>query len=222
MFAPTVSPSAYLLPLSLLLSWSLLLFFSALCLEPYSFVLVIIYDTTYTTHAFTAAPRDETARPPATAQTTTTRDVEEAVGVSRLAVPENSRRRRTWRRRHQDIPRKREGQHLAKALLSALHTSSSTPYYTGTQHHHNRNNAQHPISHYDHDGQHLLPAAGSRDVDGHGNGHSAELLLLLAGRHPQPCPRILRQLGIFCAQKKGKSLSCVSRARRRAARFVNV
>jgi hypothetical protein len=88
-------------------------------------------------------------------------------------------------------------------------TNNLTPHHTdATQR--LCNNAQHPISHFDHDGQHLLPAAGSRDADGHGNGHGAKLFVFLASRHTQPCSRILCQLGILRAQKKGKSLSLMS------------
>lgn len=82
-----------------------------------------------------------------------------------------------------------------------------------TRTHHTHNNAQHPLSNPDHDGQHLLPAAGSRDADRNGHGYGVELLILLAGSHPQPCARLLCQLGILRAQEEGKSLRFMSRQR---------
>ena len=91
-----------------------------------------------------------------------------------------------------------------------MHTNNLTPHYTDSYATPTRNNAQHSLSHYDHDGQHLLSAAGSRDADGHGNGHGAELFVLLASRHPQPCPRILCQLGLLLTQEKGKSYCLMS------------
>jgi hypothetical protein len=94
-----------------------------------------------------------------------------------------------------------------------MHTNNLTPHYTDSYATPTRNNAQHSLSHSDHDGQHFLPATGSRDVDRHGHGYGAELLVLLASSHPEPCAWLLRQLGIFLAQKEGKSLHLMSQKR---------
>lgn len=91
-----------------------------------------------------------------------------------------------------------------------MHTNNLTPHYTDSYATPTRNNAQHSLSHYDHDGQHLLPTTSSRDVDRHGHGYGPELLVLPAGCHPEPRARLLRQLGIFLAQEEGKSLHLMS------------
>lgn len=91
-----------------------------------------------------------------------------------------------------------------------MHTNNLTPHYTDSYATPTRNNAQHSLSHSDHDGQHLLPTTSSRDVDRHGHGYGPELLVLPAGCHPEPRARLLRQLGIFLAQEEGKSLHLMS------------
>ena len=167
---------------------------------------MIYYDTTYTTHAFTASPysqifprlhrrhpRDKSREPSA---------------CINLRCDPRERDKRTSRRGY---PRSKRGKETS--IWRSITICTRIIFHHITRHtrtRRNRNNAQHSLSHYDHDGQHLLSAAGSRDADGHGNGHGAELFVLLASRHPQPCPRILCQLGLLLTQEKGKSYCLMS------------
>jgi hypothetical protein len=107
--------------LTLVLITELVSFFSfpTLCFQAYPFVLVIIYDTTYTTHAFTAAPRDEKIRP---ASDCTGNNHEKRRGSCWRVSTCGSRKlekKEDLETKTSGIQEKREGQHLAKALLSA-------------------------------------------------------------------------------------------------------
>ena len=57
-----------------------------------------------------------------------------------------------------------------------------------------------------HAGQYLLPATGGDDADWLGRRHRPQQLAVPARRHPQPCARILYQLGVLLAAKKGRIL----------------
>ena len=63
--------------------------------------------------------------------------------------------------------------------------------------HNVRNSARSALSHTPHDGQHLLPAIGSDDVDWSRRRHSSQLLIVSVRGDSVPCPRVLHKVCLY-------------------------